>query len=94
MIRGLHATENIELIKEELQTQGHEIRQIVNVLHRATKEKLPLYFVDLEPHANNKDIFNIKHINYVKVTIEAPYKKKEILQCRRFSTCNFLQASS
>lgn len=83
VIRGLHASEDTAIIKEELQTEGHEIRQIVNVLHRVTKEKLPLYFIDLEPRANNKDIFNIKYINHVKVTIEAPYKKKEVLQCKR-----------
>ncbi|CAG4991235.1 unnamed protein product [Parnassius apollo] len=71
------------MIKEELQAKGYAIRQIVNVLHRTTKEKLPLYFVDLEPQANNKDIFSIKYINHVKVTIEAPYKKKEVLQCKR-----------
>ncbi|CAG5030610.1 unnamed protein product [Parnassius apollo] len=83
VIRGLHASENIDMIKEELQAKGHAVRQIVNVLHRTTKEKLPLYFVDLEPQANNKDIFSIKYINHVKVTIEAPYKKKEVLQCKR-----------
>lgn len=83
VIRGLHATESTDIIKEELQAKGHLVRQIVNVLHRVTKEKLPLYFIDLEPHINNKDVFNIKYINNVKVTIEAPYKKKEVLQCKR-----------
>lgn len=83
VIRGLHASENTVMVKEELQANGHEVRQIVNVIHRVTKEKLPLYFIDLEPRANNRDIFNIKYINHVKVTIEAPYKKKEVLQCKR-----------
>lgn len=57
-------------------------KYVVNVLHRVTKEKLRLYFIDLRPRANNRDIFNInrdifniKHINHVKVTIEALYKK-------------------
>lgn len=83
VIKGLHASENIEEIKEELQAKGHAVRQIVNVLHRLTKEKLPIYFVDLEPQANNKDVFNLKFINHVKVKIEPPYKKKEVLQCKR-----------
>ncbi|CAG5004480.1 unnamed protein product [Parnassius apollo] len=37
VIRGLHASENIDMIKEELQAKGRAIRQIVNELHRTTK---------------------------------------------------------
>lgn len=83
VIRGLHASEDTSVIKSELQAKGHEVRQIVNVLHRVTKEKLPLYFVDLEQRPNNKDIFNIKQISHMKISIEAPYKKREVLQCKR-----------
>lgn len=83
VIRGLHASEDISLIKAELQDNGHEVRQVVNVHHRTTKQKLPLYFVDIEQRPNNKDIFNIRHIGQVKVTIEAPYKKREVIQCKR-----------
>lgn len=65
--------------------KGHEVRQVVNILHRATKDPLPMFYVDLEPKHNNKDVFEVKNINNMKVTIEAPYKKKsqEILQCKR-----------
>ena len=83
VIRGMHATEDLSSIKSELLAKGHEVRQIVNVQHRSTKEKLPLFFVDIEQRPNNKEIFNIKQISHLKVTIEAPYKKKEVLQCKR-----------
>ncbi|CAH2100345.1 unnamed protein product [Euphydryas editha] len=83
VVRGLHASEDISMIKEAIETNGHKVKQIVNVLHRATKEKLPLFFVDLEQQANNKDIFKLKFIGHIKVTVEAPYKKKEVLQCKR-----------
>lgn len=42
VLRGLHSTEDTSLIKQELKEQGHEVRQIVNVLHRTTKEALPM----------------------------------------------------
>lgn len=83
VLRGLHSTEDTSLLKEELKEQGHDIRNIVNVLHRTSKKPLPLFFVDLEPKNNNKDIFKIRYLGQMKVTFEPPYKKKEILQCKR-----------
>ncbi|CAG4974695.1 unnamed protein product [Colias eurytheme] len=83
VVRGLHASEDTAQIAKELSNIGHEVRQVVNVRHRATKEPLPTFYVDLEPKSNNKDIFKVKYLNNMKITIEAPYKKKEILQCKR-----------
>ncbi|CAG4958623.1 unnamed protein product [Parnassius apollo] len=78
VISGLHASENIDMIKEELQA----IRQIVNVLHRTTKEKLPLYFVDLEPQANNKDIFSINTSTMSKLQSKHLTRKKKYCNVR------------
>ncbi|CAH2208049.1 jg26164 [Pararge aegeria aegeria] len=83
VLRGLHASENTTEISEELYEIGHEVRQIVNIRHRATKEPLPVFYVDLEPKPNNKAIFDVKYLNNMKITFEAPYKKKEIIQCKR-----------
>ncbi|CAH2239421.1 jg7295, partial [Pararge aegeria aegeria] len=87
LLRGLHSSENTETISNELRERGHEPRQVINVLQKKTKEPLPLFFVDLEPNANNIDIFKIKTLNCTKVTFEAPFIQKEILQfkrCQRF----------
>lgn len=83
VLRGLHASENTKEISNELHEIGHEVRQIVNIRHRATKEPLPVFYVDLEPKPNNKAIFDVKYLNNMKITFEAPYKKKEIIQCKR-----------
>lgn len=83
VLRGLHASEQTAQIAQELKEIGYEVRQVVNVRHRATKEPLPIFFVDLEPNPNNKNIFNVKYINNMKITFEAPHKKQEILQCKR-----------
>lgn len=83
VLRGLHSSEDTSEISEALKQHGHEARQVVNVRHRTSKEPLPIFYVDLEPKPNNKDIFKLKSLNQTKVTFEAPYKKKEILQCKR-----------
>ncbi|GBP60272.1 Nucleic-acid-binding protein from transposon X-element [Eumeta japonica] len=83
VLRGLHSSEDTTEIKEILKENGHEVRQIVNVRHRTSKEPLPLFYVDLEPKSNNRDIFNLKYLNSMKITFEPPYKKKEIIQCKR-----------
>lgn len=83
VLRGLHASEDTTAITRELEHRGHKVRQIVSIRHRSTKEPLPIFYVDLEPQQNNKEIFDVRYLNQMKITIEAPYKKKEIIQCKR-----------
>ncbi|KAA5581144.1 hypothetical protein F3G14_18670, partial [Acinetobacter baumannii] len=68
VLGGLHSSEDTTEIKEKLKEHGHEVRQIVNVRHRTSKEPLPLFYVDLEPKPSNKDIFNLKFLNDMKVS--------------------------
>jgi hypothetical protein len=49
VIRDLHHSISTNELKNELNEKGHLVRSIINVKHRATKEQLPLFFVDLEP---------------------------------------------
>jgi hypothetical protein len=44
---------------EELNKKEHKVRNMINVKHRISKEPLPLFFVDLEPQNNNKELFNL-----------------------------------
>jgi len=59
-IRYLHHSTNTEDIKQELFELGHNVRNIINAQHKTTKEPLNLFFVDLEPAKNNKEIYNVK----------------------------------
>lgn len=47
------------------------------------KIPLPVFYVNLEPKSNNKDVYEISHMLHCKVSIEAPYKKIEVPQCKR-----------
>jgi len=66
ILRNLHHTIPIEEIKNELLAHGHTTRNITNVLQRTTKLPPSLFFIDLEPAINNKDIFSISFLYYTK----------------------------
>ena len=84
VIKHLHDTTNLDDIKNELRILGHEVRNIINVTHRQTKEPLNIFFVDLEPAKNNKDIYEVKAIQNKSIHIEPPRSTKpHIPQCVR-----------
>lgn len=64
VLKGIHASEDIISIKEHINKLGHEVRNVVNIRHRITKDSLPLYFIDLESEQNNKDIYNVKKLDH------------------------------
>jgi len=83
VIRNLHHSTPISEIKNELIALGHTPRNITNVLQRTTKQPLPLFFIDLEPNINNRDVFNIDHLFYSKIKIEEPRANHQPIQCLR-----------
>lgn len=83
VIKKLHATTPLQEIKEALLSCGHEVRNITNVISRKYKTPLSMFFVDLEPKSNNKDIYHLNSINNAIISIEPYNKPKELLQCHR-----------
>ena len=83
VIRNLHYSIPTEDIRADLQKQGHKVRHIFNIRHRVTKLPLSLFYVDLEPKENNKDVYNLQYINNMKITVEPPNKRSTIIQCTR-----------
>jgi len=81
VIRNLHPTTNVDIIKEELEVRLFEIRRVTNVLHKVTKIPLPLFFVDLEPSIKSAEIFHLSSLLHTKIKVEEPYKSKTISQC-------------
>ncbi|KAL1129979.1 hypothetical protein AAG570_012923 [Ranatra chinensis] len=64
VIRGLHHTVPVELIKSELEELGFKIRNVSNVIinRHGTKIPRPFFFVDLEANENNHNIFQVQTI--------------------------------
>lgn len=83
VIRDLHHSIPPDEIKNELESKGHKVRNIINVRHRTSKEPLPLFFVDLEPCENNKTIYELQYLGHCKIRVEPPRKKNYIIQCTR-----------
>lgn len=83
VIKHLHHSLNTNDIKEELQALGHKVRNIINAKHRQTKEPLNMFFVDLEPSENNKEIYQIRGLQNKTVVIEPPRRDNNIAQCTR-----------
>jgi hypothetical protein len=45
------------------------------------KQPLSMFFVELKPAPNNKDIFNAGYIQQCKIQFEPPKHKRDIVQC-------------
>jgi len=74
----------MKTLRQELVELGHNAPNIINAHHRITKEPLNLFFVDLDPAENNKEIYKITAIQNKIVQIEPPRaKKNNIVQCMR-----------
>jgi hypothetical protein len=72
VLRNLHHSIPVEDIKEDLQKEGFKARNITNITHRVTKLPLPMFYVDLEPASNNKDIYNLRFLNNLVIKVDPP----------------------
>ena len=83
-IKYVHHSIDTEDIRQELFELEHSVRNIVNAHHRTSMESLNMFFVDLEPAENNKEIYNIKALLNKIIQIEPPLVNKNIIiQCMR-----------
>lgn len=83
VLKGLHFSTNIKDISDALNERGHNVRNIINGRQWKTKKPLNLFFVDIEPANNNKDIYNLKLLGNDNITVEPPRKAKGLVQCTR-----------
>jgi len=83
VIRNLHSSTPTEIIKEELEALDFNVKTVTPVLHPITKDKLHLFFVDLEPTKRSQDIYDLKNLLRTIIKVEEPHKKRELIQCKR-----------
>jgi PAX-interacting protein 1 len=81
VIRNLHPSTNANEIGIAIEEIGFTVRQVSNVLHKITKQHLPIFFIDLEPAKINHEIFQLKSLLHTKIKIEEPFKRRNIIQC-------------
>lgn len=81
VIKNLHHSYPVDSLIEELQTKGHTVRRINKMWNKRNNEPFNMFMVELEPAESNKDIFSIKSLDHCIVVVEAPHKRREVLQC-------------
>jgi len=88
----MHYTTDVEDIKLTIEHHGHTVTNVYNIKQQRTNIPLSLFFVDLKPNENNKDIYQIERLNYTNVRFEPPRSKRNIPQCGKCQTYGHTQA--
>lgn len=89
VLRNLHPTISPCEIKEALETEGFQVKNVAPVLGKRLntsqqREPLPLFFIDLDAaDPKSKDIFTLKTLLYTRIKVEEPHKRQEVIQCHR-----------
>jgi hypothetical protein len=83
VLKNMHPTADTKEIIAELLLSNHDVRNIHNIREKTTKKPLSMFFIDLAPKDNNKDIYNIQILLRCRVSFEPPHQKKEVPQCYR-----------
>ena len=50
-----------------------------------------MFYVDLEPKENNKEIYNMQYLNNMKINVEPPNKKKHHITMHSMPTLRSLK---
>ena len=91
VLRGMHYSADASEIKSEIENLGHTVANTFQIKHNRTNIPLPLIVVDLKP-TENKDIYLIETLNYIKVKSEPPKPKKIIPRCSKRQRYGHTQA--
>ncbi|KAF7382276.1 hypothetical protein HZH66_013708 [Vespula vulgaris] len=78
----MHPRTGTGTIIDELKKINLQVKQI-NIIKRDTKQLLLLFFIELEPNNNSKDIYKIDKLLNTIVSSESPKTKRDIPQCLR-----------
>lgn len=83
VLKGMHYSTDISELKAALEEQGHQVQNLWNIKHFKSKIPLPMFFVDLKPANNNKQVYDLQYLLHHKIRIEPPHQKRDIPQCSR-----------
>jgi hypothetical protein len=76
----MHYSTDPEEVKAEIASLGHKVTNIWNIKHYHTKQLFSMFFIDLQPAPNNKDIFNVEFLQQCKIRFEPPKHTRDIAQ--------------
>ncbi|KMQ86632.1 nucleic-acid-binding protein from transposon x-element [Lasius niger] len=62
VLKNMHPSTDMDDLKDSINAHGQIVTNIWNVKQRGTKKPLPMFYVEIKPDSNNKQIYNIKQI--------------------------------
>lgn len=84
VIKGIEPWCDANEIKEDLEEQGFDIKNISNILNR-NKVPQPMFKIELQPssekHKGQHPIYEVRRVLYRRVTVDEPHKRKTVVQC-------------
>ncbi|KAL7306128.1 hypothetical protein TKK_0001576 [Trichogramma kaykai] len=80
VLKNIHQSTDVDELKKEIESHGHIVTRISNILQHNTKKPLPLFTVELKAADNIKEIFNITRLQHTIVLFEAPRKYRDMPQ--------------
>ena len=83
VLKNTHPSTDLNEVKQSLTDKGHVVANIWNVQQRVTNKPLPMHFIGIKPHDNNKEIYEINTLLNTIGQFEAPHTHREIPQCMR-----------
>jgi len=74
--------EKVDAIRKDIEKLEHTITNIWNIKKQGTKMPLNMFYVELKPEHNNKDIYyEATHVLGYTIKFVPPHPKRKIPQC-------------
>jgi hypothetical protein len=83
VLKNMHSSTDANDIKVAIEEKGHKVRNVANIRDFKTKLPLSMFYVDLEPSQNNKDIYQIQYLMNAKIVFEPPRRRPDVVQCKK-----------
>lgn len=83
VLKNMHFSTDTEDIKNAIEVYGFKVRNVSNAKSFKTKMPLNMFFIDLSPSSNCKDIYNVEYLLNARIVFEPPYKSNDIVQCKK-----------
>jgi hypothetical protein len=80
VLKNMHYSINIKIKIEKLE---HTVTNVWNIKQYRTKLPLSMFFVDLKPAPNNKEILNLEYIQQCKINLNHPNTKGILLKLQK-----------
>lgn len=88
VVSNLHHATTTKEITSAFNEYGHEIRNVSNLPNPHIKQPRNMFYIDLTPATNNKDIYRVDKCQNSIIRIEPPNVRKRIVHCARFQHYN------